>query len=57
MFEELPVSDHTSILPSLLLVLNVAIPEPVVIVVVVTRNQGLVLHSIRSLNVINFSIR
>ena len=36
MSEELSVSDHSGILPSLLLVLNVIVPETVVIVIVVT---------------------
>ena len=57
MSEELSVSNHTSVLPSLLLVLNVVVPESIVVVVIVTWNNGLILDSISSFNFVNFRIR
>ena len=57
MSEELSVSNHTSVLPSLLLVLNVVVPESVVVVVIVTWNNGLILDSIISFNFVNFCVR
>ena len=57
MSEELSVSNHTSVLPSLLLVLNVVVPESVVVVVIVTWNNGLILDSIISFNFVNLCVR
>ena len=56
MSEELSVSNHTSVFPSLLLVLNVVVPESIVVVVIVTWKNGLILDSIISFEFVNFCI-
>jgi hypothetical protein len=56
MFEELAMRNHASLLPTLLLVLNVFVPKTVVIVVVIAGNDGVVLHYVCRLDVVYFCV-
>ena len=56
MLEELAMRNHASILPTLLLVLNVLVPKTVIVVVVVARNYGVMLIDVCSLDIVDFCV-
>ena len=57
MLKELSVGYHASILPSLLFIINVIIPETIIVIVKVTGDKRLMLDSVSALDIINFRVR
>lgn len=56
MLKELAMRNHTSILPTLLLVLNILVPKSVIIVIIVARNYRVVLIDVCSLDIVNLCV-